>query len=122
FSSQLTRIRSKKPDVIFAPGYYTEIGNMIRQAKRMGVTAKFLGGDGWSSPKLFELGGDAIVGNYYSDHFSESENDPLVQAFVANYKKKFGKVPGAMAALGYDGALVVADAVLRAGGATNPQK
>jgi branched-chain amino acid transport system substrate-binding protein len=128
FSSQLTRVRVKKPDVVFAPGYYTEIGNMIRQAKKMGVkNAKgvqtpFLGGDGWSSPKLYELGGDAIVGHYYSDHFSEEDTDPTVQDFVKRYQKKFKIIPGAMAALGYDSAYVVADAIIRAGGANDREK
>ena len=116
FSSQLTKIRGKKPDVIFAPGYYTEIGNMIRQAKTLGVHAKFLGGDGWSGQKLFELGGDAIVGHYFSDHFSDEDTDPKVQDFVKRYKEKFKVVPGAMAALGYDAVYVVADVVKRSGG------
>ncbi len=116
FSSQLTKIRTKKPDVIFAPGYYTEVANMIRQAKTLQVKAVFLGGDGWSSPDLFKLGGDAIVGHYFADHFSNEDTDKKVQNFVAKYKAKFHEEPGAMAALGYDAVYVAADAVKRNGG------
>ena len=116
FSSQLTKIRSKKPDVIFAPGYYTEVGNMIRQAKQLKVTAKFIGGDGWSSPKLFELGGDAIVGHYFAAHFSDEDPDQKVQSFVKTYKAMFNEIPSDMSALGYDAVYVVADAIKRNGG------
>ncbi len=115
FSSQLTKIRTKKPDIIFVPGYYTEVGNMIRQAKNLKITSKFMGGDGWSSPKLFELAGDAIVGNYFAAHFSDQDPDPKVQNFVKGYQKKFGAVPSDMSALGYDSVFVVADAVKRSG-------
>jgi branched-chain amino acid transport system substrate-binding protein len=117
FSSQLTKIRTRKPDVIFVPGYYTEVGNMIRQAKTLGIHAPFLGGDGWSSPELFELAGDAIVGNYYSSHFSPDDPDPKVQNFVKKYKARYKSAPSDMSALGYDAAYVIADAAKRAKGA-----
>ena len=116
FSSQLTKIRAKKPDVIFAPGYYNEIGNMMRQAKTLGIKTKFLGGDGWSGPELFALAGDAVVGHYYSDHFSFEDTDPKVQNFVKKFKTVYKKDASAMAALGYDAVQVIADAVLRASG------
>ncbi len=116
FSSLLTKIKRKKPDVVFAPGYYTEIGNMIRQAHTFGITAKFLGGDGWSAPQLFTLAGEkAIVGHYFSDHFSHEDTDPAVQDFVKRYRAKYGKDAPGMAALGYDSIRVVIDAAKRAG-------
>ncbi len=130
FSSQLTRIKLKKPDVAFVPGYYTEVATMIKQAKTLKLIGDpnnpnskmvFLGGDGWSSPKLFSIGGDAIVGQYYSDHFSDEDTDPRVQKFVTQYKAKFKVVPGAMAALGYDSVLVAADAFKRAGFKAEPK-
>ncbi len=115
FSSQLTRIRTRSPDAIFAPGYYTEVGSMIRQAKIQGIRAPFLGGDGWSGQQLFTLGGDAIVGHYYSDHFSHEDSDKRVQDFVRRYNAIYKTNPTGMTALGYDAAYFVVDAVKRNG-------
>ena len=115
FSSQLTKIRTRKPDVVFAPGYYNQIGIMIRQARTLGVKSIFLGGDGWSSPKLFELAGEAIVGNYHGSHFSNEDHDPIVQSFVKRYQAKYKKLPSDMAALGYDTVYFAVDAARRAG-------
>lgn len=114
FSSQLTKVRMAKPDVVFVPGYYSEVGIMIKQAKTFGIKAPFLGGDGWGSPDLFSLGGAAIAGHYYSDHFSEEDQDPKVQDFVKRFKTLYGKFPDGMAALGYDAVYVLADAFKRA--------
>lgn len=110
FSSQLTRLRTRSPEVIFVPGYYTEVGNMMRQAKRLKVKGTFLGGDGWSSSKLVELAGDGIEGHYYSAHFSHEDTDPKVQAFTKAYKARFKSAPSDMAALGYDSVKFVAEA------------
>jgi branched-chain amino acid transport system substrate-binding protein len=115
FSSQLTRIRARKPDVIFVPGYYQEVGNILRQAKTQGIKVPFLGGDGWSSPELPKLAGAAIDGHFYADHFSPDDQDPKVKEFVSKYKKLYGETPSAMGALGYDAAYVVADAFKRSG-------
>jgi branched-chain amino acid transport system substrate-binding protein len=116
FSSQLTKVRTAKPDVLFVPGYYNEVGNMIRQAKQLGIRAKFLGGDGWSGQELFDLGGDAIVGHYFSSHFSDDDTDPKVQDFVKKYKLLYKASPNDMGALGYDAVHVVVDAMKRNGG------
>jgi len=114
FRSLLQKVKRADPDVIFLPGYYTEVGLMIKQARSMGMNMPFLGGDGWDSPKLQELAGEAINGNYISSHFSSEDSDPRVQQFVSEYEKAYGQKPGAMAALGYDGILVMADAIMRA--------
>jgi branched-chain amino acid transport system substrate-binding protein len=116
FSSQLTKVRTRKPDVVFAPGYYNEVANMIRQAKTLGLKSTFLGGDGWSAPELHQLGGDAIVGHYYSDHFSSEDVDPRTKEFVGKFTKLYKQAPSAMAALGYDSMYVLADVVKRTGG------
>jgi len=113
FSSQLTRIRTRNPSVIFAPGYYTEIGTMMRQAKRLKVKAPFLGGDGWSSSQLPGLAGDGIEGHYYSAHFFYQDPNPAVQSFVKAYQARFKSVPSDMAALGYDSVKFLADAFAR---------
>ena len=116
FRSLLRKVKRGAPDVIFLPGYYTEVGIMLQQARQMGITLPVLGGDGWDSPKLQELAGaEGIKNNYISSHFAASDQDPAVQAFVKEYKKNFSATPGAMGALGYDGMLVIADALRRAG-------
>lgn len=120
FKSLVRRLKRARPDVIFMPGYYTEVGLMLRQARDLKLDVPFLGGDGWDSPKLAELAGpDGIKGNYISSHFSADDTDPKVQEFVKAYKARYKQTPGAMAALGYDGLLVVADALKRSGSASH---
>lgn len=120
FKSLVRRLKRSKPDVVFMPGYYTEVGLMLRQARDLKFDVPFLGGDGWDSPKLAELAGaEGIKGNYISSHFSADDTDPRVQEFVKAYKKRYQQTPGAMAALGYDGLLVVADALKRAKSASH---
>lgn len=110
FKSQLTTLREKKPDVIFVPGYYTEVGLIAQQARELGVRVPLLGGDGWDSSKLYEIGGKSLDGCYFSSHYSAQSTDPKVQAFVKKYQARFGQVPDALATLGYDamGVLVAA--------------
>lgn len=120
FRSLLRKVKRRKPDVIFLPGYYTEAGLILKQARSMGIDLPFLGGDGWDSPDLQKLAGDAVKGNYISSHFAADDSDKLVQSFVKSYTATYGNKPGAMAALGYDAILVVADALKRAG-STEPK-
>jgi branched-chain amino acid transport system substrate-binding protein len=110
FKSQLTAIRGQKPDVIFVPGYYTEVGLIAKQARELGITVALLGGDGWDSSKLYEIGGAALDGCYFSSHYSPESKDPKVQDFVKRYQAKYNQVPDALATLGYDsvGVLVAA--------------
>ncbi len=118
FTAQLTAIKAKNPDGIFVPGYYTEVGLLARQARKLGIKVTLLGGDGWDSSKLWEIGGDALNGCYYSNHYSVDDPSPILQKFVTDYKAKYkgtsDSIPDAMAALGYDAALVLADAMKRA--------
>jgi len=114
FKSQLTSIRAKKPEGIFVPGYYTEVGLIARQAHDLGVTAPLLGGDGWDSPKLTEIGGTAINGSYFSNHYTPEDKSPQVQSFIAKYKEAYGSIADGEAAMGYDAALILADAMNRA--------
>jgi branched-chain amino acid transport system substrate-binding protein len=117
FSAQLTSIRSRNPEAIIVPGYYSEVGLIARQAKKLGITVPLLGGDGWDSPKLTEIGGDAINGSYYSNHFSVGDPNPQIQKFVADYKARYGAVPDALAGLGYDAANILFDSIRRANSA-----
>ena len=115
FRAQLTQLKSLGPEAIYVPGYYTEVGTIARQAKELGLTVPLMGGDGWDSPKLTEIGGQAIEGSYLSNHYSVDDPSPAIQKFVSGYKTKYGAVPDALAALGYDAAYVLADAMKRAG-------
>ncbi len=115
FKAQLTAIKSAAPDGILVPGYYTDVGLILIQARQLGITVPLFGGDGWESPKLLSIGGEATEGNYFSTHYSAEVNTPKVQNFVKNYKAKYGEYPDALAALGYDSAYVLADAIKRAG-------
>ncbi len=114
FSAQLTTIRDTKPDVIYLPGYYTDVGNTVLQARKLGLPQPFLGGDGWDSAQLAKIAGSAIEGSYYSNHYSHEETRPAVQNFVKKYKEDFGAVPDGLAALGYDAMVILADAMKRA--------
>jgi branched-chain amino acid transport system substrate-binding protein len=115
FSAQLTSIRSTNPQAIFVPGYYTEVGLIARQARKLGLTIPLLGGDGWDSPKLWEIGGEALNGCYYSNHYSVDDPSPRIQKFVADYKGRYNQVPDALAALGYDAAQILFHAFETAG-------
>ncbi len=115
FSGQLTAIRAANPDVIYAPGYYGEVGVIAKQTKQLGIKAPLLGGDGWDAPQLWELGGDALTGSYISNHYSVDDPSPAIQKFVNDYRSRFNAVPDALAALGFDAMRVLADAIRRAG-------
>jgi branched-chain amino acid transport system substrate-binding protein len=114
FSAQLTSIRASNPQAILVPGYYTEIGLIARQARKLGITSPLLGGDGWDSPKLVEIGGEALNGCYFSNHYSVADPKPQIQTFVAKYKQKYKTTPDALAALGYDAARVLLSAMQNA--------
>jgi len=107
FRAQLTALKAKKPEAIFVPGYYTEVGLIARQARELGIKIPLLGGDGWESEKLLEIGGDALNGSYYSNHWALDFPDPKLQAFLKSYRDKFKGDPDAIAGLAYDAAKVL---------------
>lgn len=113
-SAQLTTIRSSAPDVIYIPGYYTDVGNIAIQARRLGIDVPLLGGDGWDSSQLTAIGGEAIEGSYYSNHYAPDQPSQEVQQFVDKYQAAYGVVPDGLAALGYDAANLLFDAMERA--------
>jgi branched-chain amino acid transport system substrate-binding protein len=115
FRAQLTSIKSSNPDGIFIPGYYTEVGLIVRQARSLRIGVPLFGGDGWESSALLQIGGSAMEGTFFSTHFSPEETSPAVQEFVKKYQAKFGALPDAMAALGYDSAMILAQAMKKAG-------
>jgi branched-chain amino acid transport system substrate-binding protein len=114
FRTLLRKVKRAKPDVVFLPGYYQEVGLILNQARKQGIMMPFLGGDGWDSSTLQKLSGpEGVQNTYISSHFSPDDKDPKVKAFVDTYTKKFHGRPGAMAALGYDSLMVMADALSR---------
>jgi len=121
FRAQLTTLRAANPDAIFVPGYYTEVGLIAKQARELGIDVPMLGGDGWDSEKTLEIGGPAVEGYYFSTHYSADAESPRVQAFVKRYRESYGAVPDAMAALGYDTAHILSDALRRAGSPEGPK-
>ncbi len=116
FSAQLTAIKGSGAQAIWVPGYYSEVGAIARTADRLGVKVPLLGGDGWDAPDLFSIGGDALNGSYFSNHFAPDTAAPKAQKFVADFKAKYQHEPTGLGALGYDGILLLADAIKRAGG------
>jgi branched-chain amino acid transport system substrate-binding protein len=120
FKAVLTRIRSDAPDVIFVPGYYTEAGLIVRQARELGMKMPILGGDGWVGDAL-KNGREALNNTYISNHYSGDNPDPVVQTFITAFRAKFGKDPDAIAALAYDAVKVLADAMTRAGTTDGPK-
>lgn len=114
FRAQLTSVKAASPDVIFIPGYYTDVGQIVSQARDLGINVPFVGGDGWESPKLLEIGGKALNGCFYANHYFYGDPAPQVHEFVEKYRGRYGQTPDALAALGYDAAHVLADSLKRA--------
>jgi len=122
FKAQLTAIKAANPDAVFVPGYYTDVALICIQAKQLGINVPLCGGDGWESGDLVKIGQDAVEGDYFSTHYAPDVATPNSQKFVADYQKRFnGKTPDAMAALGYDSAMILADAIKRAGVTDGPK-
>ncbi len=107
FRAQLTNMKARSPEAIFVPGYYTEVGLIARQARELGIKAPILGGDGWESEQLLQIGGEALDGCYYSNHFATDNPDPRLQEFLKSYKARFGKESDAIGGLAYDAAKVL---------------
>lgn len=116
FKGQLSTIRSAEPDVIYIPGYYGDVALIAKQARMIGLEQPLLGADGWDAPELWQLGGDALNGSYISTHYSVDDPSPAIQKFVEVYKQRYGNLlPDAHAALAYDAARILFDAIMRAG-------
>ena len=115
FKATLTKIKSKGAEVLYVPGYYEEVGKIVKQAREMGITVPIIGADGWDSPKLVEIASVSALNNtYFTNHYSVEDTSPKAQAFVDAYTKEYGQKPEALAVLGYDAVYVLADAIKRA--------
>ena len=122
FKATLTKIKVMNADTIFIPAYYEEVGKIAKQAREIGINSPLIGTDGFDDPKVVEIAGAAALNNtYFSNHYSAQDTDPRIQKFVAAYKAEYGQEPSALAALGYDAALMTIDAIKRAN-STDPVK
>jgi branched-chain amino acid transport system substrate-binding protein len=120
FRAQLTPIRVAKPDAVFVPGYYQEVALIVKQGRQIGLTMPFIGCDGWANQTLIAIGGKAVDGCFFTNHFSPDDQSPIVKSFVTKYQEKYGSLPDTFSALGYDAARLLADAIQRAG-SSDPQ-
>ncbi len=114
FNAQLTSIREQKVDFVYLPGYYGNASQIIKQSRELGMPQPFIGGDGWDSPDLWTGGGAALNGCFITNHYSVDNPDPRVQTFISQFKELNGEIPNALAALAYDGANVLFDAIGKA--------
>jgi branched-chain amino acid transport system substrate-binding protein len=117
---KLAPIVAARPDLLFLPGYFTEVGAAASAARKLGFKGVFLGGDGWDGDGLVKGAGKALVGAYFSNHFSAEDRNPEVQSFVARFQARYSETPTALAAVGYDAARVALEAVRRAPESTRP--
>nr|WP_042478713.1 ABC transporter substrate-binding protein [Bacillus ndiopicus] len=116
FKSTLTNIKGANPDFIFIPGYYEEVGLIVKQARELGITAPLMGADGWDSPTLIDLAGkDALNNTFITNHYSSEDPDETIQKFVKAFETKYNQAPNAFHALGYDTVYYLKDAIERAG-------
>lgn len=114
FSALLTKVKSSGADVLFLPDYYNKVGLIAKQARERGIQAALIGPDGWDSPELVKVAGEAIEGGYFSNHYSPDDTRPEVVAWVKKYKEKFGQTPDALGTLAYDGTNILLEAIRKA--------
>ncbi len=111
FSALITKIALKKPDLIFLPDYYNKVALIARQIREKGIKSSLLGGDGWDSPDLLKIGGNAVAGGYFVNHYSPDRKDAVTESFIKKYKARYGIVPDAFAAMTYDATCILLKAL-----------
>ena len=115
YKSVLTKIKAQNPDLLYIPGYYEDVGKIVKQAREMGIMIPVLGADAWDSPILVEIAGPkALNHTYFTNFYSVEDKNPISNNFVEAYKKEYGTIPDSMAAMGYDAANLLVDAIRRA--------
>lgn len=114
FSAQITAIKGAGAEGVFVPGYYSEVGAIALTAQRLGLKVPLMGGDGWDAPDLFKIGGEALNGCYFSNHFAPDTATEKAKQFVSDFSAKYGQAPTGLGALGYDAFMVLVDAMRRA--------
>jgi len=117
FSAILTKVKDANPDILYVPDYYNILNLVGAQAKEMGITSTMMGGDGWDSADV-DL--SVVDGGYYTNHFYAGDTREIVQNFVAKYEAKYGSTPDALAALAYDAANILFQAMEQAESTDDP--
>lgn len=118
FTASLTSLLSQEFDVLYVPGYYTEVGLLIKQARELGITQPIVGGDGLGNQTLVDLAGASNVNDvYYTAHYSPLSEDEDLQAFLTKFEEEYGKQADQFAVLSYDATMLLLDAIERAGSA-----
>ena len=115
YKAQLTNIKAANPEFLYLPNYYGSVALQLKQARDMGLNVPAGGGDGWDSADLVKIGGAAVEGGVFSNHFSKDDPSPKTQTFVKAYTAKYGAAPDSFAALAYDAAGLFLDAFKTAG-------
>jgi branched-chain amino acid transport system substrate-binding protein len=122
YNAQVSQALQAQPDVLVLTGYYTNVGNIVKTARQAGFGGPVVGGDGWDSDSLYQIGGKALDNTYFTNHYSpDDDRDPRIKDFIKKYQSKFGNIPDAMSILGYDAALTVFDAIERAKSTEGPK-
>lgn len=115
FNAVLTSLKGKEFDVMYLPGYYEEVGLIVKQARALGITQPILGADGYEAVELIDLAGkDNLNDVYFTNHYSSLDQDPVVIKFIEDYKAKYSADPSSFNAMGYDAANFLFDAINRA--------
>ena len=115
FSALLTKVKQVNPDILYVPDYYNKVGLIAKQARQLGIKSVMMGGDGWDSPEMIKIAGDAIEGGYFTNHYSPDDPRPEVQQWVSKYETKYGSKPDALATLAYDATQLLIEATKIAG-------
>jgi len=115
FSAILTKVKKENPDILYVPDYYNKVGLIAKQARQLGIKSVLMGGDGWDSPDMTKIAGEAIDGGYFTNHYSPDDPRPEVQEWVKKYETRFGSKPDALATLAYDATSLIIAAVTQAG-------
>ncbi|HEV8538043.1 MAG TPA: ABC transporter substrate-binding protein [Bacteroidota bacterium] len=121
FKAQLTALKAANPELVFVPGYYTEAALIVKQARDLNMATPFMGGDGWDSAKLLEIGGTAMEGTFYCNHYTTEDPREVVQNFVSKFRAKYNETPDAIACLAYDAGRILIEAMRRAGTTDGPR-
>jgi len=114
FSALLTKTKKAHPEILFLPDYYNKVALIAKQARQLGIKSIFMGGDGWDSPDMLKIAGDAIDGGYFTNHYSPDDPRPEVEEWVKKYEAKYGTKPDALATLSYDATQLLIKAIKQA--------
>jgi branched-chain amino acid transport system substrate-binding protein len=115
FSALLTKVKKENPDILYVPDYYNKVALIAKQARQLGLKSVLMGGDGWDSPDMTKIAGEAIDGGYFTNHYSPDDPRPEVQEWVRKYETRFGSKPDALATLAYDATSIMIEAVKSVG-------